>query len=135
MSGNTSAPYTVGPMGPSVSNLTILIQAILSRQPWLHDPKLVELPWRADHHDEVVNCARSGGLVFGILSSDGVMTPQPPVLRALKEVKARIEAAGHEVPTTGNFCSAGYALIVIRLFNGTLPLTLNWRTSQYVLRI
>ncbi|KZV61548.1 amidase [Peniophora sp. CONT] len=97
MSGNTTSPYTVGPIGANVVNLSVLVQAILSRRPWLHDPKLVELPWRADHYDEVVNVARAGGLVFGILMSDGIVTPQPPVLRALRELQARLEAAGHEV--------------------------------------
>ncbi|KZV64679.1 amidase [Peniophora sp. CONT] len=94
--GNTSAPFTPGPMSANLSSLSLLVQSILSRGPWAHDPKVVEIPWRSEHYDEVANQARSGGLVFGILMSDGVVTPQPPVLRALKEVEARLEAAGHE---------------------------------------
>lgn len=85
-------------MSANLSNLKLLMQTILSREPWLHDPKVVELPWRAERYGEVINRAHSSGLVFGILMSDGVVTPQPPVLRALRELKARLEAAGHEVP-------------------------------------
>ncbi|VDC00394.1 unnamed protein product [Peniophora sp. CBMAI 1063] len=95
--GNIPRPFTVGPMSAKLSNLDLLTRVILSRKPWLHDPNVVELPWRAESYDEVVSRGRAGGLVFGIMMSDGVVTPQPPVLRALRELRERLEAAGHEV--------------------------------------
>ena len=75
----------------------MLMQAILSRQPWIQDPKVVDLPWSSTRYEEVISRAHAGGLVFGIMLSDGVVTPHPPVLRALRELKARLESAGHEV--------------------------------------
>ncbi|VDC00620.1 unnamed protein product [Peniophora sp. CBMAI 1063] len=95
--GNTSAPFTIGPMSANLSNLSLLIESVLSRQPWVADPRVVEIPWRVDHYDAVTKKAGAGGLVFGILMTDDVVTPSPPVQRALKDVKARLEAAGHEV--------------------------------------
>ena len=94
---NTSAPFTPGPISAKLSNLGLLVQSILSTQPWARDPRVVEIPWRADHYDAVTSKARAGGLVFGILLNDGVVTPSPPVIRALKEAKACLEATGHEV--------------------------------------
>lgn len=38
----------VGPMSTSVGALRVMVQTILSRQPWLHDPLVVEMPWRAE---------------------------------------------------------------------------------------
>lgn len=29
--------------------------------------------------------------------NDGIVTPHPPIIRALNEVRAKLEAAGHEV--------------------------------------
>ncbi|VDC00395.1 unnamed protein product [Peniophora sp. CBMAI 1063] len=95
--GNLARPFTVGPMSANLSNLDLLMRVILTRKPWLHDPKVVELPWRTGSYNEVVDRGRAGGLVFGILMSDGVVTPQPPVSRALRELKERLEDAGHEV--------------------------------------
>ena len=84
-------------MGAKLSNLTLLMQVILSRQPWLRDPKVIELPWRQTKYEEVLKRASAGGLVFGLMASDGVVTPQPPIRRALKELQIRLESAGHEV--------------------------------------
>ncbi|KZV61549.1 amidase [Peniophora sp. CONT] len=97
INGNISSSFTVGPMGASLSNLKLLMQVTLSRQPSLQDPKVIELPWRTECYDEVIDRARTGGLVFGLLMSDGVVTPQPPVSRALNELQSRLEAAGHEI--------------------------------------
>jgi amidase len=47
--------------------------------------------------DEVHIRAKSQGLSFGMLKFDGVVMPHPPVLRAMDELKAKLQAAGHEV--------------------------------------
>ena len=97
MEGHDSAPSVVGPLASTVANLKLLTDIILQSQPWLHDPKVVELPWRPTEFDEVHSRAKSQGLSFGMLKFDGVVMPHVPVLRAMDELKAKLQAAGHEV--------------------------------------
>ncbi|KAI0944360.1 hypothetical protein AcW1_002093 [Taiwanofungus camphoratus] len=97
MEGHDTAPSVIGPMGSTLSNLTFLMGAMLHMQPWLHDPKVIELPWRPEQFDAVHGHARSGGLCFGLLRFDGMVMPHPPVLRAMDELRAKLEAQGHEV--------------------------------------
>jgi Asp-tRNA(Asn)/Glu-tRNA(Gln) amidotransferase A subunit family amidase len=36
-------------------------------------------------------------LTIGVMTDDGVVRPHPPISRVLKEVVAKLEAAGHEI--------------------------------------
>ena len=40
----------------------MLMQAILSRQPWIQDPKVVDLPWSSKRYEEVISRAHVGHL-------------------------------------------------------------------------
>ncbi|KIM75823.1 hypothetical protein PILCRDRAFT_13322 [Piloderma croceum F 1598] len=97
MEGHDSAPSVVGPLASTVSNLKLLTDIILQLQPWLHDPKVVELPWCPTEFYEVHSQAKSQGLSFGMHKFDGVVMPHVPVLRAMDELKAKLQAAGDEV--------------------------------------
>lgn len=50
-----------------------------------------------DTHTEKESTSKQ--LCFAIEWDDGVIHPHPPITRALKEVKAKMEAAGHKVIT------------------------------------
>ncbi|KAI0309924.1 amidase [Amylostereum chailletii] len=100
--GNDAAPFVVGPMGTTVANLKLMAESLLHRRPWLHDPKVIELPWRSSEYDDTFARGERGGLVLGMLMFDGVIMPHPPVLRAIKELKEKLEAAGHEVCSCSN---------------------------------
>lgn len=66
------------------------MKIVLGSQPWLGDPSLHPIPWR----DQESHLHRNGKkLTVGVMWSDGVVTPTPPVTRALKEVVARLEIA------------------------------------------
>lgn len=41
-------PTVVGMMGPSVSSLRSMFKALISTEPWLHDPDVLPLPYRSD---------------------------------------------------------------------------------------
>ena len=84
-------------MASTISNLELLTKLILRREPWLHDPKVVELPWRPTEFDEIHSRAKTQGLSFGMLKFDGVVMPHAPVLRAMEELKVKLQTAGHEV--------------------------------------
>ncbi|KAG0651309.1 Acetamidase [Hyphodiscus hymeniophilus] len=100
MDGQNSIQSVVGPLATSVGALRLVIKSVLSQQPWLHDPLVAEIPWRDEQEQAVLNLVKTGGggqLSFGILRSDGVVRPQPPVRRAVEIVVKTIEKLGHKV--------------------------------------
>lgn len=102
MDGQNSVLSVVGPLATTAGSLRLLVKSILSQQPWLHDPLVVELPWRDEQEQEILNLIKSstagkGKLAFGILKHDGVVTPQPPVSRAVQIVSTTLEKLGHKV--------------------------------------
>ncbi|KAL1852907.1 hypothetical protein Daus18300_011989 [Diaporthe australafricana] len=98
----TDVRFAVGPMAVGdVRALRVATQAVLAAEPWLRDPLVAEMPWREDVYADVKARASepSGGgkLVVGVAASDGLVTPQPPVQRAVETVAAALRAAGHTV--------------------------------------
>lgn len=53
------------------------------------DPKCVPIPWRT--------VEKKKKLKLAVLRHNGVVTPTPPVARALKETVDKLKAAGHEI--------------------------------------
>lgn len=91
--GQESVHSVIGPMARSLESIELFMQANSNAQPWLHDPKVPPRPW----DDSKVAAATSRPLVFGVIWSDGITTPHPPVIRALRETVEKLKAAGHEV--------------------------------------
>ena len=85
----------VGPLSSSIGGLRLAIKSLLSEQPWLYDPLVNEIPWRP--HQEEVAKTSPGQLAFGYLRDDGLVTPFPPVSRAINEVLQVLRTAGNEV--------------------------------------
>lgn len=78
--------------------------AVLSTQPWLRDPNVVPLPWRQEIVDATLSRATADGfanrerpLKLGILWTDGVVTPHPPISRGLRLIVDAVRRAGHQV--------------------------------------
>ena len=67
---------------------------MLQFRPWEVEPPLLEMPWR---QDIVEGVSIPNKLSIAILWDDGVVTPHPPILDALKKVKSALLAAGHDV--------------------------------------
>lgn len=90
--GQNSILSVVGPIATSPGALKLLTKSLLSTKPWLHDPLVHELPWRAEQEQ-----LDTGKLSFGVLKHDGTVTPTPPVRRAIDIVAKTLEKLGHEV--------------------------------------
>ncbi|EOD52200.1 putative acetamidase protein [Neofusicoccum parvum UCRNP2] len=60
--------------------------------PWNVDPRLFPVPWRK----ELAELPKKP-LKLAFIFDDGVVKPQPPVARAIREVAEKLKAAGHEV--------------------------------------
>jgi amidase len=81
-----------GPISWSLSSVEAFLKGYLASQPWNLDPGIIPIPWRAEL------CAPpSRPLRIGFYFDDGFMRVQPPAERAIKEVVAKLAAAGHEV--------------------------------------
>lgn len=93
MDGQNSVLSVVGPIAPSVSSLQLLVKSLLSREPWLHDPLVHDMPWR----DEKAVISKDQKLSFAVLRHDGVVSLHPPVKRAVEIVIERLEKQGHRI--------------------------------------
>lgn len=93
MDGQNSILSVVGPLADSVSTLQLLVKSLLSREPWLHDPLVYEIPWREDR----AKVSQESPLSFAVLRHDGAVTPQPPVQRAIETVVKKLEDKGHRI--------------------------------------
>ncbi|KAF2416538.1 acetamidase [Tothia fuscella] len=103
--GQGHVPSSVGPMARSLSTLVTTMQAIIGRKPWLLDPNVTPMPWQL----EVFENVQSRPITVGLLTDDGVVKVHPPIERALREVAAKLEAAGHEIVLWNN---AGHADLI-----------------------
>jgi amidase len=98
MDGQNTILSVVGPLAPSTKALRLLIKSILSQEPWQHDPLVVELPWRDEIEQTVLETIKGKTqLSFGILRDDGQARPHPPVRRAMELVVAVLERQGHKI--------------------------------------
>jgi amidase len=61
----------------------------MSYEPWIQDDYLVPIPWRS--------VVLPPTLKIAVMYTDNIVTPSPPISRALKSVVASLVAAGHEV--------------------------------------
>ena len=68
------------------------MKALLSSSPWNYDPSSIPIPWRT----ELATPPADGKLRLGIVFDDGVVKPQPPIARAMRETVEALHAAGHE---------------------------------------
>ncbi|KZT66478.1 general amidase [Daedalea quercina L-15889] len=96
LSGQEASIYALGPISSSLSGLKTFMKALLGEQPWRKDPRVVRKKW----NDEEYALADHGGgkhLCFAIMWHDGIVTPHPPIRRALELTKKALLEAGHLV--------------------------------------
>lgn len=89
-------PPVAGPMARSLSTVEYFMQSLLDSNPWDIDPGCIPIPWRKD-----LAALPARKLRLGIIYDDGIVRPQPPVMRAMRETAQKLKDAGHEgtVPT------------------------------------
>lgn len=87
--GSEAILGTVGPMGRTLAICELLVKTVIDAKPWKKRRELSSVAWEPEKALKDVKKLR-----VGILSSDGVVTPQPPVRRALEEVAEKLKSAG-----------------------------------------
>lgn len=103
--GENTYRSTIGFLSTSLGGLELLLRSILSTKPWLNDPAVVPIPFRHEIVDKYLSRAEPSGtaklsgppLKLGVLWTDGVVGPQPPIIRGLHMVVDAVRRAGHKV--------------------------------------
>lgn len=101
--GQNTYRSTVGPMGTSIDGVELMFRSLLTTEPWLRDPAVVPLPFRQDVMDSYLSRANKDGtatdrpLKLGVLWTNNVVQPHPPVSRGLKMMVDAVRKAGHKV--------------------------------------
>lgn len=101
MDGQNTILSVIGPLAPTARSVKLLFKAVLSQQPWYHDPLVVELPWRDNIEKETRELVEQSAtdpskLAFAIMHHNGVSRPHPPVARGLKMVEQTLKRLGHK---------------------------------------
>lgn len=101
MDGQNSILSVVGPLATTARAAKLLTKSMLAAKPWLHDPLVVDMPWRDAEEQAIRDIVKSssskGQLTLAVLKSDGIVNPQPPVARAITTVVEALTSAGHKV--------------------------------------
>ncbi|KIW75355.1 hypothetical protein Z517_10096 [Fonsecaea pedrosoi CBS 271.37] len=101
MDGQNTVLSVVGPLATTARSARLLTKAILSEKPWLYDPLTIDMPWRDAQeqaiHDIVKSTSQGNRLSFGVLKTDGIVNPQPPVTRAVSMIADALSKAGHQI--------------------------------------
>lgn len=84
-------PPVAGPLTHSLNTLEYYLDSYLSTSPWDVDPRILPVPWRKELAEPP-----KAPLKLAFIFDDGVVKPQPPVARAIREVADKLKAAGHE---------------------------------------
>lgn len=82
--GSESILSVTGPLTRSLKLLELVMKTIIDAKPWLVDPTLALIEWKHESPRK---------FKIGILPFDGVVTPQPPIQRAIQLVKEKLSAA------------------------------------------
>jgi amidase len=93
--GQTLYSSSVGVLGPTIGSIKLVLESLISTQPWLRDPDVVPVPWRPQIVEDILCPTRS--FKFGIYKTDKVVNPHPPISRGLQIVVGAVRRAGHKV--------------------------------------
>lgn len=90
--GGLNLVGTMGPMAVSLRDMDLFMRTAIGAEPHLDAPGLIPIPWTGLQTTGNANKFR-----IGIMSTDGVIQPQPPVTAALDWARSKLEAAGIEI--------------------------------------
>ncbi|KAL2813849.1 amidase signature domain-containing protein [Aspergillus granulosus] len=91
LAGQEAVLSVNGPMAKTLEEIVLWASTVVGQEPWLTDPKCVPIPWRTVKPKDKLKIA--------VLYDDGIVTPTPPVARALSETVEKLKRAGHEIVT------------------------------------
>ena len=90
MAGSEHIVPVIGPLSTSLEGIKVFMKTIIDAKPWLREPSLLPFEWKPVDPETFRLDGRK--LKVGVLWSDEVVKPHPPVLRALKEVAEKLKS-------------------------------------------
>ncbi|CAD0084564.1 unnamed protein product [Aureobasidium vineae] len=98
---------SVGPMCHSIRDMDLFMHSMLEREPYIVDPLLVPLPWTG-----LQTPNDTEKLKIGIMDMDSLITPMPPITRAIAWARSRLSSCANvEVKTFAPYSAEGFPLI------------------------
>ncbi|CAG9981830.1 unnamed protein product [Clonostachys byssicola] len=88
--GREQIPSVIGPMSTSIGGLEMLMKTVINSKMWEVDPSLPPIEWRDGVDWLLRGSAGSRKLKVGIMWDDGLVTPHPPVRRAMRETVEKL---------------------------------------------
>ncbi|SPO20568.1 probable AMD2 - amidase [Ustilago trichophora] len=92
LAGQEAVMSINGPMCNDAEGLEIYAKMVVDTEPWHVDPKCVPIPWTP-----VAASSLPKSLTILMLTNNGLVTPTPPLQRALAHAASKLRAAGHNV--------------------------------------
>ncbi|KAI1205796.1 amidase [Annulohypoxylon truncatum] len=90
MHGAESILGTTGPLSTSLEGLRLFSKVIVDQKPWLRQPSLTAMDWKSS-----AEFFPDRKLRVGVIYSDNVVRPHPPILRALTELVAKLKQSSN----------------------------------------
>ncbi|KAI3406710.2 hypothetical protein KGF56_000556 [Candida oxycetoniae] len=84
--GSESILSVTGPLSRSLETIDLVMKTIIDSKPWLIDPTLAPIEWKHTKQDK---------FRIGIMVSDNIVNPSPPVKRALNIVQEKLSELGN----------------------------------------
>ncbi|CAH2352477.1 putative acetamidase [[Candida] railenensis] len=78
-----------GPLSSDLEAIELYCKSVIDQEPWNHDPKVVEIPWRKVELPSKLNVA--------VLTDDGWVRPTPPIRRGMSIVIDALKKDGHDI--------------------------------------
>ncbi|KAL3424676.1 amidase [Phlyctema vagabunda] len=87
-------PASAGPIARSVQDCQLFLKTVADSRSWERDPAVAYGSWEEQGQ---VSCAVGQKALIGVIRTDGLINPLPPVTKVLQETVAALQKAGHEV--------------------------------------
>lgn len=85
MAGADPISGVIGPMSTSLEGIQLFMKTVIDSKPWLSEPALIPIPWNTSSQISDIQ-----PLKIAVMWNDGVVTPHPPITRALKELVSQL---------------------------------------------
>lgn len=109
-SGQECMPSVIGPMGRTLEDIASITKLVVESELWKDDPKVLPVPWKN------LDSMKKDKFVFGMWRFDRLVTPHPPVFRALEETAQKLRAQGHEVVDVDLPINNGFMDTVLEIY-------------------
>ncbi|KAL2061684.1 hypothetical protein VTL71DRAFT_7061 [Oculimacula yallundae] len=103
-SGQESVKCVIGPLAHSIDDIHLVMKTILDQAPWDTEIDLLPLPWK--------DIKVSTEMTVGIM----IVHPHPPMNRALKNAKTKLQASGIKVVDWEPYKSPEILQLIVTLF-------------------